>query len=367
MAPSDRRSDAELVHAARLGDRDSFAELVTRHWAMASALASRLLGSGDLARDAVQEATVTAMTGLDRLRSPDRFSAWFCGITLNVGRRWLRQRPTGPLTSSAERACDRPGPQEHAEIAELAAAVRAAVAGLAPGQREAVVLFYLQGLTHREVAAELAISVGAVKARLHQARAALAPSLTPLIDPEQMDPEKIDTEQEPDMSVTQQYRPWVDVTVAEVRRGTADDPTRRAHVMVLEEQGGRRRLPVWIGPAEAAALAVSVESQETPRPLAYQMAASLLGAAGARVTEVRITRLAATVFYATIVVDAPTGPREIDARPSDAVNLALVTGAPVRVDRDLLDDPRATEHPRWHRATRRAPPSWLPRPGMSSN
>jgi len=64
---------------------------VTRHWATAVALATRVLGSAELATDAAQEAAVSAMTGLDRLRSPDRFGAWFCGIALNVSRRWRRQ------------------------------------------------------------------------------------------------------------------------------------------------------------------------------------------------------------------------------------------------------------------------------------
>ena len=63
-------SDARLVEAALGGDKDAFAALVTRHWAMAVALAARVLGTPDLARDAAQEAAVTALVGLDRLRAP---------------------------------------------------------------------------------------------------------------------------------------------------------------------------------------------------------------------------------------------------------------------------------------------------------
>jgi RNA polymerase sigma-70 factor, ECF subfamily len=165
-------SDADLVGSALLGAREPFAELVRRHQATAAALAARVLGSEDPARDAVQEAAVAAMTGLDRLRSPDRFGAWFCGIALNVSRRWLRQLRSEFPAARPDRARDGGGPDELAELADLASLVRAAIADLADGQREAVLLFYLQGLSHREVAAELGISVGAVKARLHQARAA---------------------------------------------------------------------------------------------------------------------------------------------------------------------------------------------------
>lgn len=256
---------------------------------------------------------------------------WFCGITLNVARRWLHQAHAERVASCPALAAPDPGPEELAELSELAAAVRAAVAQLAAGQREAVLLFYLQGLSHREVAAELGISVGAVKARLHQARGALIPALTPLVT----------TPKEPAMTAAAQAPAWVRVFVDEVRRNDAADPARQTYVMLLVEHNGSRQLPIWIRSAEAVALALSLESQETPRPLTYQMAAHLLEACGSHVTEVRITRLTDETFYAAIIVDGPSGSREVDARPSDAVNLALVTGAPIRADSTLLDDPGA--------------------------
>ena len=128
------------------------AELLRRHWDTAVLLAGRVLGSADLARDAVQEAAIAAMTDLERLRSPDSFGAWFCGIALNVSRRWVRQlRSEVPgllasevpglrqaLAPAAPAASD---PAEAAEIADTAARVRGAIAALADGQRHAVRLF----------------------------------------------------------------------------------------------------------------------------------------------------------------------------------------------------------------------------------
>ncbi len=314
------------MRAALLGDKEPLAELVTRHWATAVALAARVLGSAELACDAAQEAAVSAMTGLDRLRSPERFGAWFCGIALNVARRWLRQlrlesvgMPGGDLVSAA------PGPAELAEIADLASRVRAAIATLPGGQRDAVLLFYLQGLSHREVAAELGISAGAVKARLHQARASLAPRLCQLAD----------IRKGKTMTATDAQE-WVLVAVADVRR--TDDVPQPKHLMLLAERDGDRRLPIWIGPHEATALAISLESIEQPRPMTYGLAASLVEAAGARLREVRIARLTDSVFYATVVVAGPDGPREVDARPSDAVNLALAADVPILVDSRLLGE-----------------------------
>lgn len=323
--------DADLVRAALGADKDAFAELVRRHWATALALATRLLGSADLATDAVQEASIAAMTGLDRLRAPDRFGAWFCGITLNVARQWLRQLRAEVPAVLADGRSGEPGPDEQAEIAELGALVRASVARLPAGQRQAVILFYLQGLAHREVAAELCISVGAVKARLHQARAALTPALRPLVSATGA-PGK-----ETAMTTQAADTTWTEVVVTEIRRDDSD-PARPVHVMMLDERDGERRLPIWIGPSEATAMALVLQAEEIPRPLTHQLTSSLLRAAGAGVAEVRITRLAGQVFYAIVAVSGAAGRQEVDARPSDAVNLALVTGAPIQVETGLLDE-----------------------------
>ena len=196
-----------------------------------------------------------------------------------------------------------------------------------------MLLFYLQGLSHREVAAELGMSPGAVKARLHQARAALAPRLAPIIQ----------NAEERTMTTSDETR-WIDAEVAEVRRTDADDPAQRKHIMVLSERGSERTLPIWIGPAEATALALTLESAETPRPFTYKLAASLVAAAGASVAEVRITRLDPPVFYALVLVRAGTVIEEVDARPSDAVNLALTARAPIKIDSRLFDHTCSDEH-----------------------
>lgn len=317
--------DAELVGRARAGDRDAFAELVVRHAATARRLAGRMLGDDDLARDAVQEAAVLALVGLDRLANPERFGAWLCGIALNVSRRWLREtRPHHEI--AAEAADPAPGPDEFAAERDIARRVRGAVATLAPGQRDAVLLFYIHGLAHREVAAQLGISVGAVKARLHQARAALGRRLATEMPTYKGKP----------------MTEWVPVHVAEVR--TTEERERRPHVMILQEQAGDRQVAIWIGPAEANALAMSLDNVEMPRPVTYQFAKSLIDAAGGTVAEARITALSGQLYYAVVIVNG----REVDCRPSDAVNLALVAGAPIVVNPEIFGLPEedlATTYP----------------------
>jgi predicted transcriptional regulator len=120
-------------------------------------------------------------------------------------------------------------------------------------------LFYLQGLSHREVAEELGISVGAVKARLHQARAALTPKLV-----------QFTATKEAGTVTATQAEEWVEVSVTEIRRNSDEDSGQRKHIMILAERNGDRRLPIWIGPAEATVLALVLESVEMPRPVPLQ-------------------------------------------------------------------------------------------------
>jgi bifunctional DNase/RNase len=112
-------------------------------------------------------------------------------------------------------------------------------------------------------------------------------------------------------------------------------------------------LPIYVGAPEAVALACTLEAVDMPRPMTYQLAASLVGAAGARVSEVRITALTQSTFYAVVTVDGATGRADVDARPSDALNLALVGGAPIRVDAAVLDSADATRHTQWQQVPAR--------------
>jgi RNA polymerase sigma factor (sigma-70 family) len=313
MVPLRRNeTDAELVAAARAGDRRAFAVLVERHYQLLLATCRRAAGDAETGADAAQEAVVTALVGLDSLRNDDRFGAWVIGIGLNVCRRALQERARLVRFDGPEPVADGPGPDEAVQAARIAERVRSAIAALPPGQRAAVALFHLGGLSHADVAGRLDTRAGAVKTRLHKARAALRRSLTDV------------HREEFAMSAP------VPMRVADVRR-PSHRPERR--IIVLEEIDGSRHLPIWVGPSEADALVAVLEEVELPRPGPYHFAQALVQAAGARVREVRISRLAEHTFYATAVL-ADGG--EVDARPSDALNLALVAGAPIAVDVAVL-------------------------------
>jgi bifunctional DNase/RNase len=105
----------------------------------------------------------------------------------------------------------------------------------------------------------------------------------------------------------------------------------------MAERTGERLLPIWVGQPEGDAIAILLVGAEAPRPLTPAFAASLLGAAGGHVQQVRINRLAEETFYAEVVVESASGIRTIDARPSDAIGLALVTSAPILVAPEVME------------------------------
>lgn len=136
---------------------------------------------------------------------------------------------------------------------------------------------------------------------------------------------------------------FIDMQVRDVRKAP-DSPNPDAHVVLLEERGGDRRLAIWIGREEAFWLAWRLEGAEGFRPGTYDMTAGVIRALGGQVREVRIDRLSDTTFYATIVLDGGPGVAEVDARPSDALCLALTAAAPIRADRAMVEAVLATEH-----------------------
>lgn len=326
--------DTALVLAARRGDRHAFGLLFARHQSLLLALCRRLLRDQWLAEDATQEAAVRAMLSLDRLRDPQHFGPWLAGIGLNVCREWRRARPRDWWswealvggTAGVEPVDRGPDPADVAEERMLAEHVRHAVAGLPRRQRAAVLLFYLRGLTHVETAAALGVEVGTVKTRLYNARAGLRRALQAEWEAHHVS----------EAGIAQAKTPYVTMRVVDVRRLRTEEGERR-HIVLLDETGGARRLPIWIGVYEGDSLARAFERTPEARPMTYSLTASLLKAAGTAIQEVRIARLVESTYYAEIVIHAEGQTSTVDARPSDALNLALLADARIMVHTDVLE------------------------------
>ncbi len=116
---------------------------------------------------------------------------------------------------------------------------------------------------------------------------------------------------------------------------TSSPESPNAYALILKEVFGTRGLPIIIGPFEAQSIAMELEGIEPPRPMTHDLMKNIILNLEAKVSEVFINDLRDGTFYARIIFDFP--PIEIDARPSDAVALALRLKAPIYVSSELFD------------------------------
>jgi RNA polymerase sigma factor (sigma-70 family) len=330
----DRRTDSDLVAASRAGEHAAFGELVDRHHARLSTLARRLVGDAE-AEDLTQETLLQAYLGLDRLRDRERFSAWIYGIALNLAKMRLRSRRNGVLPgveAGAERlaalVAAEPSPAEVVEARELWSLVERAVAVLPPAERRAVLMHYVDGLSCEEIAALLGVPAGTVRVRLHRARGRLRDRLSYLAPTTREEPPMVEVTLE-DVVV----RVLTDAEDSEAPRLGA----RQIRIALLREKDGERVLPIWIAAAEGDSLAVQLTAMSMPRPLTADLMARLLEASGAAVERVTVNSLRDKTFYSVIRLSSGGKTSEVDARPSDAINLAVRVGAPVFVEESIMD------------------------------
>ena len=108
-------------------------------------------------------------------------------------------------------------------------------------------------------------------------------------------------------------------------------------VVVLATREDARLLPIWIGPAEAQAIAIELKNVVPPRPMTHDLLKRILDMTGVVLRRVRITDLQEQTFYATLVLDQGGRELEVDSRPSDAIALALRFACPIAVRRDLME------------------------------
>jgi uncharacterized protein len=114
-----------------------------------------------------------------------------------------------------------------------------------------------------------------------------------------------------------------------------EHPETQQHIVILSSDG-KRELVIWIGKAEAWAIAAGLNEVASPRPMRAQLMANLLSASGSQLEEVRIDALKDEVFYATLKIRGANGEQEVDARPSDALTLAVLVKCPIYVADEVM-------------------------------
>jgi bifunctional DNase/RNase len=117
-----------------------------------------------------------------------------------------------------------------------------------------------------------------------------------------------------------------------------NDGDRVGEFVVLNELDGERHLVIQIGSAEAFALAASLSDVAWGRPMTYQFMAELVRSLGGRIREIRLDGLVSGAYAATVEAEGPHGVELVDARSSDALNLAVLVGAPIVVALEMVED-----------------------------
>jgi len=330
-------SDRILVKLVLSGDRSAFGALIDRHRAKSLEFAARIVGSAD-AEDVVQDALLAAFLGLHRLHDPDRFRAWLYGIVLNFCKTRLRLRNHGPIIDGfggldlgrLNLGETELPPDVIFETKQLHLLALAAVDELPATQRDTVKSYYLNGLTLNEIAIISGSPLGTVKARLHHARSRLRAVLLAKLG--QFPRQK-----------SQREVFMIEVSVHDIllRAPKAGDAKWLAQgkdyklglmrVILLKENSGEHIYPIWVAAVEGDYIAMLLEKLSIVRPTPWDLTVQLLDFGAMKIDRVAVTALRNNIYYATISVQSPGGSHEMDARPSDAISLALLTGAPIFV------------------------------------
>lgn len=126
----------------------------------------------------------------------------------------------------------------------------------------------------------------------------------------------------------------IEVTVAQLGL----DRTTNSPVVILREKEGQRVLPIWIGPAEASAIAMELQGIKPPRPMTHDLLKTVIVGLGATVQRIRISSIKEKTYFAELWLAREDHVFQLDARPSDSIALALRVHAPIFTESDLLEE-----------------------------
>ena len=120
-------------------------------------------------------------------------------------------------------------------------------------------------------------------------------------------------------------------------KGLMIDPITNMPIVILKDKEGNRILPIWVGIFEANAIALQIENISTPRPMTHDLLKNVLGDLEANVQKIVVCELKDNTFYAMIYLDREGKLIGVDARPSDAIALALRTKSPIYVEESVVE------------------------------
>jgi bifunctional DNase/RNase len=126
-------------------------------------------------------------------------------------------------------------------------------------------------------------------------------------------------------------------------QGLMVDPITNTPIVVLKDKDGGRKLPIWVGIFEANAIALQIENIATPRPMTHDLLKNIIKDLEGRVERVVVSDLKDNTFYAVIYLTVKGESIAVDARPSDAIALALRARAPILVEESVIENAKSAD------------------------
>jgi len=130
-------------------------------------------------------------------------------------------------------------------------------------------------------------------------------------------------------------------------RGLTFDPYSNTFVVILKDEHNVDMLPIWVGKSEASAISFALEGVAAPRPMTHDLMKSVLDAADAKVISVVVADLKDNTYYAKVHLMGEDSEYSVDARPSDAIALALRADAPIFAKEDVIRRQASEELGQW--------------------
>ena len=126
-------------------------------------------------------------------------------------------------------------------------------------------------------------------------------------------------------------------------KGLMIDPITNMPIIILRDSDGQKVLPIWVGVFEANAIALQIENVQTPRPMTHDLLRNVIEDLSAKVERIVVCELKENTFYATIHIRSGESAVAVDARPSDAIALALRAKAPIFVEESVIQSAKGVE------------------------
>ena len=311
--------EKQYIAQAIQGDKQAFNALGEHYYPDCFNKAKLILGDESLAQDVTQVSLFQAYRSLDKLQDTAQFKSWLLGIVRNISHNYLKQKKRAflsldDLSSSLLVASDE-------KVKHLSELIFAAVQSLESHYRDVITAFYYDGLGLSEIALRQQISPETAKIRLYRGR--------------QMLKAKLSTHED----LYYYYRrptkkkAMKKLTIADVylkENGSAG--------LLLQSEDGECFLPIIIGFFEVQAIFIGLQGIKTGRPMSHDLTVSILESTGTTLDKVCINKLTEGVFHACLGIKNNDKIMQVDARPSDAVALAVRLNTSIFVAEEVLDE-----------------------------